>query len=32
MNWKFTPAYFDGVPVASLQEIHLHYPDDAVSS
>jgi TonB family protein len=31
MNWKFTPAYFDGVPVASLQEIHLHYPDDAVS-
>jgi TonB family protein len=31
MTWKFTPACFDGVPVASLQEIHLHYPDDAVS-
>jgi TonB family protein len=32
MTWKFTPASFDGVPVASLQEIHLHYPDDAVNS
>jgi|SRR5579859_2024553 len=31
MNWKFKPASYDGVPIASLQEIHLHYPDNALA-
>jgi TonB family protein len=30
MNWRFKPAYYDGAPIASLQEIHLHYPDNAL--
>jgi TonB family protein len=30
MNWRFKPASYDGAPIASLQEIHLHYPDNAV--
>ena len=30
MNWRFKPASYDGMPIASLQEIHLHYPDNAL--
>ncbi len=30
LNWRFKPASYDGVPVASLQEIHFHYPDNAL--
>jgi hypothetical protein len=29
-SWQFKPASFDGVPVASLQDIVFHYPDSAV--
>lgn len=29
MNWRFKPASFDGVPVASLQDISFHYPENA---
>jgi periplasmic protein TonB len=31
LNWHFSPATYDGVPVASIQEIHFHYPDSAIS-
>ncbi|HTC92227.1 MAG TPA: energy transducer TonB [Terriglobales bacterium] len=30
MNWRFKPASYDGTPIASLQEIHLHYPDNVM--
>ncbi|HET9741541.1 MAG TPA: energy transducer TonB [Terriglobales bacterium] len=26
-HWRFKPASFDGVPVASLQDVYFHYPD-----
>lgn len=32
LRWHFQPATYDGVPVASLQDIHFHYPDDAVQN
>jgi TonB family protein len=30
LTWRFTPASFDGVPVASLQDISFHYPENAL--
>lgn len=30
VKWRFTPASFDGVPVASLQDISFHYPENAL--
>lgn len=32
LNWHFSPATYDGVPVASIQEVHFHYPDNAKPS
>ncbi len=30
LDWKFKPAMYDGVPVASLQDIYFHFPDSAM--
>jgi len=30
LDWRFKPATYDGVPIASLQDIYFHFPDSAM--